>query len=954
MPRLCPLLRRPSRGARPLFVALLSLVAAPVLAQQPKPNIILLFADDAGYADFEFMNPLVGETTEFKTPNLNAFAAQSRLMSNGYVAVPVCSASRAGMLTGRQGFGFEYNVSNANDPRDGMPVGEVMMQEALKQAGYKTGAFGKWHIGAETVKQPGNQGFDEFYGILAGGRPYFATGGVPVLRNTTSIAWQNEASFNNIPPDPTLGRHFTDAIGDEASKFVANNANQAQPFFMYVPFTAPHAPYDAAKAQDLALFDSTSLTGIRKNVAALTYAMDRAVGNIIARVNDPNGDGNQDDSIADNTIIVFANDNGGEQPLPSYGNVAGHDNGPLLRWKGTAWEGGIRVPMIVNMPGGGTGVYNEMVSTLDLMPTFLAAAGVPLPNNLHGENLAPFLSGQQTGPVHDALFWRGGSNYWAMRKGNWKLVHGSQTAGFQLYLLNPDGSGEDPALSHNNSDRPVFEAMLKEFVDWEATQSKPLHTTSFALNRFDAFRFRQDIATTNSWRNGSVWANDADPASFTAMNREDSYANAALVFQPRNDASYTSDNNISRSTGLYYGAIDSGQRNPAGLEEFMLNELRFDGAFNGAAAQSGTLTGFPLMFVKSLAGVTPTIKLQTTSSVANSFTFNVNMAVVLHSDLEITGNSSQPFAINGQIRDFDEARSIIKTGTSSIALTANNIYAGATVVNGGALRVEGASAVLLNTSRIDVGAQGTFTFAGSRVRTPQVNVAPGGVFNFNSGTLETSSFAGDLTNNGGNLRAAGQTPGMMLISGDYTQNIGTTSIELGGLSAGTQYDQIRIGGDAMLKAALNVSLVNPFSPTVGSSFEILHADGLVNGTFNSVNVPALTDNRRWAVQYGSQSVWLHVVNDLAADFDNNGIVNAADLGVWRSAQGATAAGDADGDGDTDGNDFIAWQRQMNTRLLASSLMAIPEPTAATLALLALLGLRSAPFRSRRGARRIVG
>ncbi len=941
-------------GVRLFLTALLSLLATPLIAQQPKPNIILLFADDAGYADFEFMNSLVGQTTEFKTPNLNALAAQSRVMSNGYVALPVCSASRAGMLTGRQGFGFEYNVSNANDPRDGIPVGEVMIQEALKQAGYRTGVFGKWHVGAEVVKQPNNQGVDEFFGILAGGRPYFATGGVPVMRNTTSIAWQNEPSFNNIPPDPTLGRHFTDAIGDEASKFVAANANQAEPFFMYVPFTAPHAPYEAAKVQDLAVFDSTSLTGIRKNVAALTYAMDRAIGNIIARVNDPNGDGNPDDSIADNTIIVFANDNGGEQPLPSYNHVAAHDNGPLLRWKGTAWEGGLRVPMIVHLPGGGTGVYNEMVSTLDLMPTFLAAAGVPLPNNLHGENLAPYLSGEQTGPVHEALFWRGGSNYWAMRKGNWKLVHGSQTAGFQLYLLNPDGSGEDPSLSRNNSDRPVFEAMLKEFVNWEATQSKPLHTTSFSLNRFDAFRFRQDIATNTFWREGLVWANDAEPATLASMNREDSYANAALVFQPKNNGSYTSNNNISRSTGLYYGAIDAGQKNPAGLEEFMLNELRFDGAFSGAAAQSGTLTGFPLMFVKSLAGVTPTIRLQTTSSVANNFTFNVNMAVVLHSDLEITGNSSQPFAINGQIRDFDEARSITKTGTSSIALTANNTYAGATVVNGGALRVEGGSATLLNTSRIEVGAQGTFTFAGSRVRTPQVTVAPGGVFNFNSGSLETSSFVGDLTNNGGNLRAAGLTPGLTTITGDYAQNNGTTSIELGGLAAGTQYDQIRIGGDAMLKAALNVSLVSSFSPLAGSSFEILHTDGLVAGTFNSVNVPALTANRRWAVQYGAQSVWLHVVNDLAADFDNNGIVNAADLGVWRSAQGSTAAGDADGDGDTDGNDFIVWQRQVNTRLLPASVNAVPEPAAAALALGVLLGFGSVPFRRRAGARRIRG
>jgi autotransporter-associated beta strand protein len=485
--------------------------------------------------------------------------------------------------------------------------------------------------------------------------------------------------------------------------------------------------------------------------------------------------------------------------------------------------------------------------------------------------------------------------------------------------------------------------MLKEFVDWEATLAKPVQTSSFFFNRFDAFRFRQNLATNVFWREGNVWADDANPTVATSMMRDDPYANAVLVFQPRNDASYTSTNNISRSVGLSYTRIDTGQFNPAGLEEFMLNELRFNGQFSGAAAQSGTLAGFPLLFVKSLTGVGPTIKLQNTSTTANNFTFNVNMAVVLHADLEITGNSSQLFAINGQIRDFDEARSLTKSGTSAVTLSANNTYFGNTIVNGGTLRIQGASAALANTAKVQIGAQGTVALASGRIHTPQVSVAAGGAFNFTGGILETSLFSGSLTNNGGEFRP-GLNVGAATVTGDFTQNTGSLAIQIGGLTPGTQYDQVLVGDDAALNASLAVSLVNlgggTFSPAAGSSFEILRAAGVVSGEFDSVSVPTLTGNRQWAIKYGASSVWLQVVANLAADFDDNGVVDHADLSVWRNTQGVNASGDADGDGDTDGNDFLVWQQQLGSQLVPSTaaVQAVPEPHALLLAVFAAAGL----------------
>ena len=320
-------------------------------------------------------------------------------------------------------------------------------------------------------------------------------------------------SFNNIPEDPLLHRHITDAYGDRASQFVATHANQANPFFMYVPFTAPHSPYSQAKQQDLAEFDNTSLTGLRKNTAALTYAMDRAVGNIIARVNDPDGNPNTNDSIAGNTIIVFINDNGGNTPGdPATGGEEVHKNTPLRDWKGSAFEGGIRVPMLIKAPGLDPGVFDQAVTALDLFPTFLAAADIAAPDNLDGANLLPYLEGEQTGAVHDTLYWRGGVNYWAIRQGDWKLTKTLRSSLIQLYHLNANGTGETTPVTAANP--TIVQEMLKDYVDWETTLDKATQTMApnfTYLNRFDAFRFRTDLSTNLNWHDTTqnVWQDDS-------------------------------------------------------------------------------------------------------------------------------------------------------------------------------------------------------------------------------------------------------------------------------------------------------------------------------------------------------------------------------------------------------------------------------------------------------------
>ncbi|MCA9261609.1 MAG: sulfatase-like hydrolase/transferase, partial [Planctomycetales bacterium] len=598
-----------------------SLPCSTVAAAQ-QPNIIMMVADDAGYSDFGFMDALTGKQTEFLTPNLDALAQQSAVFRQGYVTESVCSVSRAGFLTGKyqERFGFEIQINNVNSPWDGMPVEETMLQERMKQLGYDTGAIGKWHLGVEEVKSPWNQGVDEFYGMLSGQSVYFGDTSHPdfkVRRDATPIDWRNEPSFNNIPPDPILGRHLTDAFGDEASAFVANHATDADPFFLYVPFTSPHSPYDLAKEQDLALFDDTSLTGNRKNIAALTYAMDRAIGNIMARVEDPNGDGDTSDSIADNTMVVFFVDNGGRVP------VSNHNNFPLRGYKAQDFEGGIRVPFMFSGPGVTPGVFDEMVSTMDLYPTFVEAAGGANTTGTEGVDLMPFLSGAQDGPVHEALFWRSTENRFAIRKGDWKLVKGGYSDPISLFRLNPDGTGETVDLQQQYPE--VFEELAVDFVNWEVTLQKATYSEITTVNRFDRLRLINDGTPRINWRSGPKWTNADDDAQVVEFYPWDAYANLTIAIDPSNDYSFTTYNNIGRAVSNTPAVVNQQHiPSPPRFEETMLNELVFDRPFTGASKQGAFISGFPLMFVNSLDGRSPRITLNSPKQSSADFTFHLD------------------------------------------------------------------------------------------------------------------------------------------------------------------------------------------------------------------------------------------------------------------------------------------------------------------------------------------
>ncbi|PHR89695.1 MAG: hypothetical protein COA78_35750 [Blastopirellula sp.] len=561
-----------------LSACLIGVAFTPSLASEVKsqngtpPNLILIISDDAGYVDFGFMG-----SKEIQTPYLDKLAKQGIRFNQAY-AGPTCSPSRCGLLSGhysqRHGFGRNCGA-RFDEPNDGFPNGVATLPSLLKQNGYTTGAIGKWHQGAvEGVNQPLDLGFDEFWGLLAGGRSYFGNsrGAAAIWRNRTPDPnWVTRES--KLPPDPKKGRYITDAMGDEAISMLERFTKQERPFFLFLSFTAPHTPMHA-KQQDLDQFPDLPLK--RRTQAAMQLAMDRASGRLLERL-DELGE-------ADNTYVIFINDNGGS---PNSGI-----NGELRDHKGSVYEGGVRVPMILrgpNIPQGKD--YDKVVVHRDILPTFLALAGGSIPKGLDGTNLVPYLTNVKTTVPHELIFHRHEGQGVAVRSGDWKLINpknpgerGKSDPGhWELYNLKSDPS-ESQDLSEQHPERVVE---LKEAIaNWEKTLTKNRWGQFGKQDRnyFDSFTFSSTV--DNNWDNQNAWHKTGDSNHKTRMSCQDLYPNAELVF-PLTDTGYKSTNDLYSASGL----------------SAMLNRLEFTG--KGQV----TLSGNPIRFVSSLSNQFPQISI---------------------------------------------------------------------------------------------------------------------------------------------------------------------------------------------------------------------------------------------------------------------------------------------------------------------------------------------------------
>jgi arylsulfatase A-like enzyme len=404
-------------------------------AKARRPNIVLIVADDLGYADLG-----VQGCKDIPTPNIDSIAQNGVRFTNGYASCPVCSPTRAGLMTGRyqQRFGHEFNPGSAEAAvaEFGLPLTEVTLAERLKTLGYATGMFGKWHLGYRPEMHPQKRGFDEFYGFLGGAHDYLNAAGDksnPILRGTERVP---EVDYT------------TDVFAREAVAFI--DRHRDEPFFVYLPFNAVHLPLEALdkyKSRFAAIEDKK-----RHVYAAMLSAMDDGVGQVLAKL--------RERGLEENTMVFFISDNGGPTPQTTSSNQ------PLRGYKGQVLEGGIRVPFFVqwkgHIPAGK--VDGRPVVSLDIHPTALAVAGAASQESgLDGVSLLPLLTQEKDGAPHESLFWRFGEQS-AVRVGDWKLLQQKEGAP-QLYNLAED-IGEAKDLAGANPDK--VKELQSAYDGWNA------------------------------------------------------------------------------------------------------------------------------------------------------------------------------------------------------------------------------------------------------------------------------------------------------------------------------------------------------------------------------------------------------------------------------------------------------------------------------------------------------
>ncbi|MCL4794708.1 MAG: sulfatase [Bryobacteraceae bacterium] len=395
------------------------LASAAALAQpaRRRPNIVVFFTDDQGYGD---LGPF--GATGYETPHFDRMAREGVKFTSFYSAAPVCTPSRAALLTGcypiRVGLGhrvlFPYSVT-------GLDPDEVTIADMLKPLGYATGCIGKWHLGHLPKFLPTEQGFDYYYGVPysndMGGSNYqqisFKAPPLPVMRNKEII--------ERAPAQASLTGRFT----EEAVRFIRQHASE--PFFLYVPHCMPHTPLDASEA-----FKGKSAHGLYGDVIR---ELDWSMGEILGAL--------RSQGIDDNTMVLFTSDNG---PVVWEGLRRGYRSGsagPLRGAKNSTWEGGMRVPFLARWPGriAPGRVCDELATTMDVLPTVAQLTGAQPPRDriIDGRSIVPLLTGESGARTpHDRFYYYRDDRLEAVRSGDWKL-----------HVHKPDWPAQSPPQLYN-------------------------------------------------------------------------------------------------------------------------------------------------------------------------------------------------------------------------------------------------------------------------------------------------------------------------------------------------------------------------------------------------------------------------------------------------------------------------------------------------------------------------
>ncbi|WP_406683788.1 sulfatase [Seonamhaeicola sp. MEBiC1930] len=420
-------------------------------AAKPKitnPNIIIIMADDMGYGDLSCYG-----STLINTPNLDKMAAEGIRFTDFHANGSVCSPTRAALLTGKyqQRVGIDGVVTAKKHRDKGLATAEKTFAEAIKESGYVTGMFGKWHVGYKTEFNPINQGFDEYIGYVSGNVDYHSH----IDQEGYEDWWvddkiQNEKGYS------------TDLITKHSVDFIKRHKDE--PFLLYIPHEAPHGPFQGRKSaaeryvgwkSGSAPKNKMSEEELNAIYKEMVEVMDEGVGKVMATLKEL--------KIDKNTIVFFCSDNGASRKVGS--------NGGLRGYKSTLWEGGHRVSAMAWYPGTiePNQVNNETILTIDLFPTIMSFAGSETPENLDGINLRNNLVKGETLPNRN-VFW-GYAGRKAIRHDDWKLILRNKNAEPQLYNLKQDISETTNVASEHPE---LVKTLLQKLEAW----SKDVYTDS--------------------------------------------------------------------------------------------------------------------------------------------------------------------------------------------------------------------------------------------------------------------------------------------------------------------------------------------------------------------------------------------------------------------------------------------------------------------------------------------
>ena len=416
------------------------------------PNILLMVADDAGWRDVGYHG------SEIRTPNLDRLMREGVEMDQFYVC-PTCSPTRAAILTGRYASRYGILGPIAMRSKQTLPPETLTLPRLLQQNGYSTAITGKWHLGLRPENGPRQYGFDHTYGYLHGQIDQF-----------THVYKNGDRSWHRNDQFIEEEGHATDLIRDEATRFITTLRDKSKPFFLYVPFSVPHYPLQEEEKW-VNPYESIENESRRLYAASVTH-MDAAVGSLVETL--------ETEGLRENTLVIFISDNGGQEDWePTFEYEGRHgtydrlgDNRPLRDWKGSLYEGGIRVPAIINWPSRLKPARNSQVANaVDIYPTVADVAGLEVPEEteIDGISLLESCVGK-SGPDSRMLYWKT-SRQSALRKDDWKLVVTQSDSGesvTELYNLSSDPYEKDDL---SETEPEMVSALLRELGAQSALDS---------------------------------------------------------------------------------------------------------------------------------------------------------------------------------------------------------------------------------------------------------------------------------------------------------------------------------------------------------------------------------------------------------------------------------------------------------------------------------------------------